>query len=207
MDDVDAMTGERDTDNMAISDVLGCWRLMAGATDTEISDAIAALSAEDPALARIRTAVSNALGDEATDDLAADVVTLASTYADAKAVTEKAAAAGVSSRAEGFLYALAGRPTPANTNSDFTLVADMTSMKLEADGLAVSLNAEDGDSMFAKSANKQGVAPDLGGPWNKTVVENEPDADATTIEVAAVYSDAQGELPKSLILDEGGDEY
>ena len=201
---------------MTVADVIAALNL----TDDADSDAIVAaiVNLETMAstagtdrdmykgmVAALRTMVNTALGAAATDDLAADVMTLVSAYADAKAVVDKAAAAGASSLAEGFLYALAGRDAPANTNDQFTLAPTMTTMKLEADGLAVSLNAaEDGDSMFAKSADKQGAAPDLGGMWNKTVVENDPVAEATTFDVAAVYSDAQGELPKSLILDEGG---
>ena len=205
--DVTRLTGERDTANMAISDVLGMLNLPPGATDTEISDAIAALSEEDPALEAIRTAVRTALGTEALDDLGAAVAKLANAYSTSEVMRTEVEEAMRSVMAKGFLQTMAGIEDASTSTSTTAPVPTDTNTEAEntSDGLEVSFVEDAGVSAFSPFPAGDGpTVPALTGFKHTVLRADSAGTEAGThFQVVAFYSDAEGLGSKSLIVDEG----
>ena len=139
-------------------------------------------------LTNIRTAVDATLGDDATDDLVADVTKLADAYIAALDQAARDQMTLDSNLAQGLLAAMV------------TQGADVTVTATNTDGaVTVLVNPDATTNLSDFGPSTRDVAPDAAG-FTKVIVEKAPGTDS--VEIAAVYTDVQPDAPKSLLLDE-----
>ena len=146
----------------------------------------------------------------ALGDMPLTVATLEMLVADYnknKSAAVDEAAAEASARALGILAAIMSQ-TVADPNGEIALTevddtsmpfASLTASNTTADGVAVLLNAVEGESDFEEATDR--AAPAING-WDHVLLAKEADDDSST-EYVAVYTDVDLPGPKSLLLDEG----